>query len=149
MLKNRDNLDSWWVYHGRDWWIVFVIVNGVIFCHVDECKFCTSNNVVRELLALDIEVCVLWFMFLSFNLCFFDVSVTLCSFGSFVFGLLWVTLWSPTWDCWVAMWSVCSLYHENQGFIRGQQKETKKVSKKCLPQYVNLQYQLRHHMYTL
>lgn len=70
----------------------FVVVSSVIFCHVDERKLCTSNRVVRELLVLDIEVCVLWFMFLSFNLCFFDVSVTSCSFGHFVFGLFRVTL---------------------------------------------------------
>lgn len=99
-----------------------VVVSSVIFCHVDEHNSCTSNCVVRELLALDIKVRILWFMFLSFNMCFFYVSVTSCLLCSFVFGLFQVTLWSPIWDCWVALWSVCSLYHEKRGFIRGQPK---------------------------
>ena len=51
-----------------------------LFCHLGEYKFHTFNLVVRELLALDIEVGILWFMLLNWcNLRFFDVSVTLCS----------------------------------------------------------------------
>jgi hypothetical protein len=80
------------VYHGRDRLMnCLVVVSSVIFCQMDEHNSCTSNRVVRELLALDIKVCVLWFMFLSLNMCFFYVSVTSCLLCSFDFGLFQVT----------------------------------------------------------